>query len=125
MIPNYISSAVAGLFWAEVYFYTIMWLMGVGVSPFWTMLISVTVITSVFCGIHMLITDKTWINQIPLMFAVVACFFNVAFGPAGNNATPVLTVLVAVIGGICLACSFGPISDLIYKNKSEVTDISA
>lgn len=114
-IPNFISSAVAGIIWGLIYFRGLALVEKMGVNADLKMFLVITVLTVLVATFHLCVVDKTWLGLLPVVFASLACFF----GVGGQNP---ISLGIAMTLGILLAHTFEPVAELFRKVSSAKVD---
>ncbi len=117
-LPNYITSSIAGIGWALFYFW-IDGLLRQVVSADLALWIGVFIFVILSAVLHIMFLNKTWLNQIPLVYGAVTCVFVTYTGSI--EITQFLGIILIMCFGIIVAVMSGPIAGLITKKPIDET----
>ncbi|MEG0379437.1 MAG: DUF1097 family protein [Eubacterium sp.] len=110
--PNYIASLLAGIIWVLFYFQLDAFLHTLGMPSDLAFWLGIFILVMLTAPLHLIFLEKTWFNQLPLVYGAVTCVF--MEGPA-----QIPGVIMALTMGVLVAVVAGPIAERLPKTKAE------
>jgi hypothetical protein len=101
-VPAIFCSIIAGLIWGQLDFVFCALLTSIGIPGAAAMFLSITIMTTITMGLHLVILGNTLFNKLPFVFACVA----LTFSQGGKNESGLAFTLIAGLL-LALVCSLG------------------
>lgn len=113
--PNFIASLLAGSIWALLYFQLDGFLHTFGMNADLAFWLGIFIFVLCSAPLHLIVLQKTWFNQLPLVYGAVTCVF--IEGPG-----QILGVILILTLGVIVAVVSGPIAERLPKTAREKTE---
>ena len=116
--PNFIASLLAGIVWVLLYFQLDGFLHTLGMHPDLAFWLGIFILVILSAPLHLIVLQKTWFNQLPLVYGAVTCVFM-----EGPEQVP--GIIFALCLGVAVAVAAGPIAERLPKTTAEKAEVSA
>lgn len=108
LLPNYIVSSLAGLFWGFAGITAVGYFMARGLNATIIICSVLLVVTVCVILIHMILLEKTWLNKTPMIFVTLAFIFS-------QNGQNIFYIAFSIIGGFLLGAAISFIGSFLAK----------